>query len=73
MGNQSLEMSREMQGYYLPTTFFMGGDKENLPLLKNKGVTNGTMIYVCRNKTCKLPEKEVRLAMKQLIVRGKIL
>ena len=73
MGDQSLEMSREMQRNYLPTTFFMGGDKENLPLLKNKGVTNGTMIYVCRNKTCKLPERKVAQAMKQLIIKGRIL
>jgi uncharacterized protein len=69
MGNQSLDKSREMQSYYLPTTLFMGGDKENLPLLKNKAVKDGTMIYVCRNKTCKLPEAEVAHAMKQIMVR----
>ena len=69
MGNQSLDKSRKMQTYYLPTTLFMGGEEENLPLLKNKGIEDGTMIYVCRNKTCKLPQKEVAHAMKQLMVR----
>ena len=69
MGNQSLDKSRKMQTYYLPTTLFMGGEEENLPLLKNKGIEEGTMIYVCRNKTCKLPQKEVAHAMKQLMVR----
>ena len=47
----------------------MGGEEENLPLLENKGVSDGTMIYVCRNKTCKLPQMDVALAMKQLVVR----
>jgi uncharacterized protein YyaL (SSP411 family) len=47
----------------------MGGEEENLPLLKNKRVVDGTMIYVCRNKTCKLPQREVDHAMKQLVVR----
>ncbi|HEX6227404.1 MAG TPA: thioredoxin domain-containing protein [Chryseolinea sp.] len=69
MGNQSLDATRKMQIYYLPTTFFMGGSVENLPLLENKGVSKGTMIYVCRNKTCKLPQQDVALAMKQLLVR----
>ena len=69
MGNQSLDATRKMQAYYLPTTFFMGGSVENLPLLENKGVSKGTMIYVCRNKTCKLPQQDVELAMKQLLVR----
>ncbi len=70
MGKLSLDESRKMQEYYLPTTLFMGGEEENLPLLKNKAVAEGTMIYVCRNKTCKLPQKEVADAMKQLMVRG---
>ena len=70
MGSESLDKSRKMQTYYLPTTLFMGGEQENLPLLKNKTVADGTMIYVCRNKTCKLPQKEVALAMKQLLLRG---
>ncbi len=69
MGSQSLDKSRKMQTYYLPTTLFMGGEEENLPLLKNKAVADGTMIYVCRNKTCKLPQMEVAHAMKQLMVR----
>jgi uncharacterized protein YyaL (SSP411 family) len=68
MGNQSLDKNEELQTFYLPTTLFMGGQLENLPLLKNKAV-DGTMIYVCRNKTCKLPEKEVADALKQLLVR----
>jgi uncharacterized protein YyaL (SSP411 family) len=44
----------------------MGGEEEHLPLLENKRVEKGTLIYVCRNKNCKRPVKEVKEAMRQL-------
>ncbi|WMN12109.1 hypothetical protein QYS49_32460 [Marivirga salinae] len=44
----------------------MGGEKENLPLLENKLSKVNTMIYVCRNKTCKLPVKKVGKAFGQI-------
>ena len=66
MGEEALAKGQQMQQHYLPTALFMGGDEEHLPLLENKGVEEGTLIYVCRNKTCKLPVKEVDAAMKQV-------
>ena len=63
VGTGALEKSRKMQQHYLPTAMYMGGEKENLPLLENKLVGQRTMIYVCRNKTCKTPEEDVSRAI----------
>jgi len=37
-----------------------------LPLLKNKYVKGETMIYVCVNKSCKLPVSKVSDAIEQI-------
>ena len=66
MGKEAVAKSQQMQRHYLPTAFFMGGREENLPLLESKGVDEGTLIYVCRNKSCKMPVKEVSKALKML-------
>jgi hypothetical protein len=66
MGEQSLEKNVQLQQQYLPLAIFMGGEKENLPLLENKYVEGKTIIYVCRNKVCKLPVHTVEQAMLQL-------
>ena len=66
MGEGAIEMSRKLQQHYLPTSIFMGGNTENLPLLKSKLVKGRTIIYVCRNKVCKLPVEDVAKALEQL-------
>ncbi len=66
MGPEAADLNREFQKQYLPTTLFMGGSQENLPLLENKLVSGQTRIYVCRNKVCKLPVKQVEQALKQI-------
>jgi uncharacterized protein YyaL (SSP411 family) len=66
MGEDALVRSREMQAHYIPTAIYMGGEVENLPLLKNKLVQRRTMIYVCRNKVCKSPEENVERALAQI-------
>lgn len=67
MGKEAVAKSHQMQQYYLPTALFMGGKEENLPLLESKGVGEGTLIYVCRNKTCKMPVQDVKAAMQQVL------
>jgi len=52
--------------HYLPTSIMLGGNMENLPLLENKLVAGKTMIYVCRDRTCKLPVENVATALAQL-------
>ncbi|HEX6889694.1 MAG TPA: thioredoxin domain-containing protein [Chryseolinea sp.] len=66
MGKEAIVKSNEIRKSYYPTALFMGGEKENLPLLENKNVEGRTIIYVCRNKVCKLPEEDVQKAIKQL-------
>lgn len=68
MGTNALQKSKQMLQQYHPTAIFMGGDKENLPLLENKLAKGRTIIYVCRNKVCKLPEEDVERALQQVKV-----
>jgi uncharacterized protein len=49
---------------YLPHALLLGGSTEgSLELLKGKLQTGETMIYVCQNKVCKLPVREVEKAL----------
>ncbi|MGH2645435.1 MAG: hypothetical protein ACRDE2_15900, partial [Chitinophagaceae bacterium] len=69
MGNNAIEQNTTMQHHYLPDALFMGGEKENLPLLQDKLVSGKTTIYVCENKVCKLPVTEFREALEQMADR----
>jgi uncharacterized protein YyaL (SSP411 family) len=66
LGTNALEKSREIQQHYNPLAIFLGGTDENLPLLENKFVEGKTMIYVCRDRICKLPVEDVAKALDQL-------
>ena len=65
-GNNANELNLHLQKNYLPNSIFIGGNEENLPLLKNRIIDGKTMIYVCKNKTCKLPVENVEDALKQI-------
>ena len=58
------EISKEL----LPNTLILGTtDKSNLPLLEGKiSIEGKTTIYVCFDKTCKLPVFTVKDAIKQI-------
>jgi uncharacterized protein YyaL (SSP411 family) len=67
MGKDAIKINLALQKNYLPTCLFMGStEEEDLPLLLNKMPENETLIYVCTNKTCKLPVREVDQALEQL-------
>jgi uncharacterized protein YyaL (SSP411 family) len=66
VGEEASKKSIALQNHYLPTVILMGGMTENLPLLENKLVIGKTIIYVCRDKVCKMPVQDVNVAMKQL-------
>ena len=68
MGSDAAAKRKELLSHYLPTAVMMGGAAENLPLLQQKLVKGKTIIYVCRNKVCKLPTTEVSVALTQLKV-----
>lgn len=63
MGDAALQKNIEIQQNYLPTSIFMGGNEENLPLLEMKKVEGTTKIYICRNKICQLPVDDVQKAL----------
>jgi uncharacterized protein len=63
MGEKAPEKNHILQRHYLPTSLFLGGNKENLPLLKDKLVKHATKIYVCRDKTCSLPVDDAETAL----------
>ncbi|MEI9942987.1 MAG: thioredoxin domain-containing protein [Chitinophagaceae bacterium] len=67
MGRDARQKNEEIQKNYLPKCVFLGGtDEENLPLLENKLAGSRTLIYVCTNKTCKLPVEDVAKALQQI-------
>ncbi len=65
-GTDAIKRANWMQRQYLPHAIFLGGGKEDLPLLENKLIAGKTVYYVCRNKVCKLPTEDIEQALKQL-------
>lgn len=58
---------RQLDVHYLPQMILLGGtDEGTLALLKDKWVRGQTLIYVCRQKRCKLPVQEVSKALQQM-------
>ena len=64
VGDDARETISQMNKNYLPNTLIVGSTvADELPLLKNRYVAGETFIYVCVNKACKLPVKEVSQAL----------
>jgi len=56
-----------MDSNYLPDTIFLGGENEGtLNLLEDKLVSGQTTIYVCVDKSCKIPVTESENALLQM-------
>lgn len=68
IGDKAGELRNELARHFIPNKVMMGAeDSSNLPLLKGKYEIDGkTTIYVCFNKTCKLPVLTVEDALKQI-------
>lgn len=54
-GPEAIRLGQELQANYIPNCLFCMGEKEDLPLLKNRVNKGKTQIYVCQNQTCRLP------------------
>ena len=63
MGKNAITVNQQLQEMYLPSSLFMGGAEENLPLLGKKQTDSPAAIYVCRNKTCDYPVDSVEKAV----------
>jgi uncharacterized protein YyaL (SSP411 family) len=59
-GKNALKLSREFEQHY--TTALVAGSlgKSETPLLKDRFIPGKTLIYVCEDKTCKLPVKTIK-------------
>lgn len=69
VGKDAQQLRKEFHSEYEPFALAMGAETYGeLPLVKDKKALNATAtIYVCYNKTCKLPVHTVEEAKKQLI------
>lgn len=64
-GPEALSRKAELDKWYVPNKILLGGEKGTLPLLEGK-LSDETMIYVCRNKTCQMPVREAGEALGQM-------
>lgn len=68
VGKDVDEKRRFLSKHYLPNAIFVMSESASvLPLLENRFVEGKTMIYVCENKTCKLPTENTEDALSQIL------
>lgn len=66
-GSEALALRTELHQHYLPFTLTAGSTGDSsLPLLENRLPKSGTLIYICRNKTCQLPVDNVTDVLNQI-------
>ncbi len=64
VGDNYDQVKKQFDQFFIPNAIFSGGrDEGTLELLKYKKVDGQTIIYVCKDKVCKLPVREVSKAM----------
>tara|TARA_Y100000991_G_scaffold210106_1_gene191024 strand:+ start:8859 stop:10955 length:2097 start_codon:yes stop_codon:yes gene_type:complete len=67
IGENALYKTNEINSKYIPNKLIVGSiTKNNLPLLKNRYVNGKTLIYVCVNKTCKMPTESVEESLSMI-------
>jgi len=67
VGEDFKSIRQEMDQNYLPNVLFMGGkDEGKLELLEGKLMNGQTTIYVCQDRSCKMPVTTVTDALKQM-------
>jgi uncharacterized protein YyaL (SSP411 family) len=59
------QLRKELAKNYIPNQIILGGTQGNLPLLQDKFVGEDK-IFVCKDKSCKLPVNDVNDAIKQI-------
>ena len=66
-GKAAKTIFQELAQHYLPNAIIaVAEDNSNLPLLKNRHIPGKTLIYVCKNNSCKLPVETVEEALGQM-------
>ncbi|MGB4775627.1 MAG: thioredoxin domain-containing protein [Daejeonella sp.] len=64
-GPEAEDKRRELEKHYIPNKIILGGSSGSLPLLQDK-LSTETKIFVCQNRTCRLPVNGVEEAIKQI-------
>lgn len=69
VGWDAHEKAQDLQSHFLPNALIMASDGPNAdyPLLAGRKAEEDTLIYVCREYACQLPEKEVSQAIRQIV------
>ncbi|WP_369048192.1 thioredoxin domain-containing protein [Tenacibaculum sp. UWU-22] len=63
-GKDALTKTKEINAHYLPNKLIAGSIKKStIPLMKGREAGNKTLIYVCVNNTCQLPESNIDKAL----------
>jgi uncharacterized protein YyaL (SSP411 family) len=66
-GKEAFAKTSQLQSYYLPNILIAGATKESkLPLLQDRYTDDETYVYVCVNKACKMPERDVAIAVNKI-------
>lgn len=69
-GKDALHQLKEINQHYIPNKLIAGSTKKsNISLLENRFSETETLIYVCVNSACNLPENEAKKALFQLKVK----
>ncbi len=66
-GKEAVAKTSQLQSYYLPNILIAGATKESkLPILEDRFVENETYIYICVDRACKRPEKDIATVFNQI-------
>ena len=64
LGKKCMEFNKKLQEQFFPDVILTGGKEEGkLALLQHKLMKNQTSIYICKDKTCRLPMNDVDEAL----------
>jgi hypothetical protein len=67
VGKDAVNLRNKFNENYIPNKLVLGSvEGSTMPLLENKFVQGSSMIYICIEKSCKLPVASVEEAIKQI-------
>lgn len=67
VGEQAEQIKKNLVAQYIPNIIITGSTKDSDQiLLQNKYVPGNTLVYVCTNGTCKLPQQDLTKAIKTI-------
>ena len=68
-GPNAQELKRRFDAEYVPALVAGSENPSRMPLLEDRVIQGETLIYVCKNQSCKLPVKTLQEALQQMEVK----